>query len=157
MALILEGTMSNFLCISNFTCNLFENHSFHIIRSIETLSKKYYFAQSNFWSCLKFIYSEKATKIWHNLSFKGQKIWKQFMVSSILPKNEQKITILSIFSLENTHDRDILFIFWKNWEHHNLLWDFWLLVVHSIGWGKKISNANSEISWAHCVWGKKEC
>ena len=32
-----------------------------------------------------------------------------------------KITILSIFSLENTQDRDFLFIFWKNWGHNNLL------------------------------------
>jgi hypothetical protein len=35
------------------------------------------------------------------------------MVCSILPKNEQKITILSIFFLENTRDSDILFVFWE--------------------------------------------
>ena len=32
---------------------------------------------------------------------KVRNFWKQFMVSSILPKNEQKITILRIFSLGN--------------------------------------------------------
>ena len=39
------------------------------------------------------------------------------MVSSILPKNEQKMTKSWIFS----QDRDFLFFFWKNWRHHKLL------------------------------------
>ena len=44
-------------------------------------------------------------------AIKVRKSRKQFMLSLILPQNEQKITILSIFSLENTHDSGILFIF----------------------------------------------
>ena len=40
---------------------------------------------------------------------KVRKSQKQYMVSSILPENDQKITILSIFSLENTLDSDFCF------------------------------------------------
>ena len=43
---------------------------------------------------------------------KVRKSRKQFMGSSILPKNEQKITILSIFSLKNTQSRDTIICFW---------------------------------------------
>jgi hypothetical protein len=42
---------------------------------------------------------------------KVRKYRKQYMVSSILPENEQKITILSIFSLGNTLNSDFLFFF----------------------------------------------
>ena len=41
---------------------------------------------------------------------KVRKPGKQFMVTSILPKTERKIYILSIFSLENSHDSDCLFV-----------------------------------------------
>ena len=46
-----------------------------------------------------------------SLLVKVTKSRKQFTVSWFLPKNEQKITILSIFSLENTQDSDFLFVF----------------------------------------------
>ena len=39
---------------------------------------------------------------------------KQIMVSSILPKNERKITILSIFKREDAQDSDFLFVFKEN-------------------------------------------
>ena len=42
---------------------------------------------------------------------KVRKSTKQFVVSSILPKNEQKITILTILSLGNTQDSDLSFDF----------------------------------------------
>ena len=45
---------------------------------------------------------------------KVRKSQKQFIVYSILPKNEQEITILSIFSLRNTQESDFLFVFWEN-------------------------------------------
>ena len=46
---------------------------------------------------------------------------KQIMVSSVLPKNKQKITLLSFFSLGNTQDSDFSFGFWENCGHHKLL------------------------------------
>ena len=45
---------------------------------------------------------------------KVRKSRKQFMVSLIPPKNEQKITFLSIFSLGNTQDSDFLFASWES-------------------------------------------
>ena len=47
-------------------------------------------------------------------SLKVSKSRKQFMVFSILPKNERKITNLSIVSLENNRGSDLLFIFGEN-------------------------------------------
>ena len=47
-------------------------------------------------------------------AIKVRKSRKQFMLSLILPQNEQKITILSIFSLGNTQNSDLLFVFWEN-------------------------------------------
>ena len=43
------------------------------------------------------------------ITVKVSKSQKQIMVTSILPKNEQKITISS----ENIRDSDFLFIFWE--------------------------------------------
>ena len=60
---------------------------------------------------------------------KVSKSWKQFMVSSILPKNEQNSLILSILFTQDSEFH--FFFFLKNWGHHHLLsrlsdlyWDF---------------------------------
>ena len=50
---------------------------------------------------------------WH---IKVRKSRKQFIVSSILPKNKQKITILSVFSLGNTQDGDFSLVFFGRFE-----------------------------------------
>ena len=73
----------------------------------------------SFFNKRKWLYEASTFNKW--ISVKVRKSQKQIMVSSILPKNEQKITILSIFSLENTQESDFSFVLWKNWRHHNLL------------------------------------
>ena len=57
---------------------------------------------------------------------------RKYMVSSILPKNKQKITILGIFYKEVAQDSDFLFVFWENWGNHNLfsrLSDVYMLFI----------------------------
>ena len=53
-------------------------------------------------------------KKFHGPFLKVRQSRKQIMVYSILPKNEQKITILSIFQRGDAQDSDFLFVFWEN-------------------------------------------
>ena len=58
--------------------------------------------------------------IWKSLYItKVKKSRKPYIVSSILPKNERKIPILSIFFLKIYPGYVV--IFFKDWGHHNLL------------------------------------
>ena len=54
------------------------------------------------------------------LPLKVSKSRKQFMVSSILPKNERNSLSWASFLLRISTSW-VSFFFWKNWGHHNLL------------------------------------
>ena len=72
---------------------------------------------TNCGNCLSSIGSEGKADFFKGIftrAIKFRKSRKQFMLSLILPQNEQKITILSIFSLGNAQNSDLSFVFWEN-------------------------------------------
>ena len=101
-----------------------KSHSYFYISMITVKSQLFFLSESckqN--SALIFKESEKfKSKSWslEKKCAKGQKISKAIYGILNFSKKRTKITILSIFSLENTQDIDFLSIFWKNWGHHDL-------------------------------------
>ena len=98
-------------------CNIFEKTSCQKLnnRSIFTLPLQNY----DFWEY--YLYhksitaSNQLTRPWSKQSLlKVRQSRKQIIVPSILPKNEQKITILSLLTSENTQDMIFLSFFGRS-------------------------------------------